>query len=302
LVIPRYRILADRGQVELTTTPYFHPILPLVIDTDISRRARPDLPTPPRFHAPADAAAQLQLAVRAHTETFGRPPAGLWPSEGSVCPELVPLVQEAGLRWMATDEGVLARSLGHWDRAQALYRPYVIGEAGRDVRMIFRDRELSDLLGFTYSKSVAESAVDDLTRRIATIVEQSPHEEPLIPIILDGENPWEHYYDGGEAFLAGLYTRFTRGPWPAAGATIMAETVSAAIRDLPAERLTHLHSGSWINSDFKIWLGHPEDNRGWSRLREARETLVELTRDWPAERAQPAWDALYAAEGSDWFW
>ena len=110
-IVPLYRRLMERDQIELTTTPFFHPILPLVIDTEFTRRARPDLPLPSRFHAPEDAEAQLRRAVEFHTATFGRAPVGLWPSEGSVCPELIPMLPKVGLRWLATDEGILARSL-----------------------------------------------------------------------------------------------------------------------------------------------------------------------------------------------
>ncbi|TLY16374.1 MAG: hypothetical protein E6K69_04240, partial [Nitrospirae bacterium] len=127
-IIPLYRKLAESGQIELTTSPFYHPILPLLIDTDIAKRSRPETALPQRFQAPADAEAQIQKAVALHTELFGMPPAGLWPSEGSVCPEMAPILRRAGLRWMATDEGVLARSLGSWNRHQDLYHPYRVGQ------------------------------------------------------------------------------------------------------------------------------------------------------------------------------
>ncbi|HEU4685056.1 MAG TPA: glycoside hydrolase family 57 protein [Nitrospira sp.] len=302
-IVPLYRMLADRGQIELTTTPFYHPILPLVIDTDITQRARPDLPLPPRFRAPEDAEAQLRLAVEYHTTTFGHPPAGLWPSEGSVCPELIPLVTRVGLRWLATDEGILARSRQAaqqpWHRPADLYRPY--RAAGTDVSMVFRDREISDAFGFVYHKTSADSAADDVLRRLRQVVWDAPADRVLIPIILDGENPWEHYHEGGEDFLSRLYTAFTNGALD--GVQLATATMSEALQAMPpTEELTHLHSGSWINQDYKIWIGHEEDNRGWDLLGHTRSHLVERSRTLAPAQSDAAWKELYAAEGSDWFW
>lgn len=307
-IVPLYRRLLDRGQIELTTTPFFHPILPLVIDTDINRRARPDLPLPSRFRAPEDAEAQLQRAVAFHRATFGQPPVGLWPSEGSVCPELLPLVRHAGLRWLATDEGVLARSFElsgrPWYRHADLYQPYRAGESGQEVTMVFRDRDLSDAFGFVYHKTNPDSAADDVLRRLRNIIQNAPQEQILIPIILDGENPWEHYHDGGELFLSRLYRAFTAQELDQAGTIhLTASTISEGLAAVPpAQHLPALHSGSWINQDYKIWIGHHEDNQGWDLLGHTRTRLVEVAPTLPADRAEAAWRELYAAEGSDWFW
>jgi len=307
-VVPRYRTLMERRQIETTTTPFFHPILPLVIDTDCARRARPDLPLPPRFRAPEDAEAQLQRAVDFHSRTFGRAPTGLWPSEGSVCPELLPLAHRAGLQWLATDESILARSLemeGHgWNRHTALYRPYRVGADGQHLTMLFRDRDLSDAFGFVYHKTTPESAADDALRRLTTIIQSTAEDHIIIPIILDGENPWEHYHDGGERFLSLLYTAFSEHRLDQEHrTTVHTSTVSEALAAVPStQHLSTLHSGSWINADYKIWIGHDEDNRAWERLGHTRARLKALTPDLPPNRAHAAWDELYAAEGSDWFW
>lgn len=307
-IIPMYRALAERGQIELTTTPFYHPILPLVIDTDITQRARPDLPLPARFRAPEDAEAQLRLAVEFHTATFGRPPAGLWPSEGSVCPELIPLLSRVGVKWLATDEGNLARSLHgsgqNWHRPADLYRAYRTGPPDGETAIVFRDRELSDAFGFIYHKTTPDVAAEDVLRRLRQIVRDVPHDRVLIPIILDGENPWEHYHEGGEQFLSALYTAFERQGLHEAGA---AETETATVSEAlalmpPSTYLPYLHSGSWINQDYKIWIGHEEDNRGWNLLNHTRSHLIERTPGLSPERAKAAWHELYAAEGSDWFW
>jgi len=306
-IVPLYRALADRGQIELTTTPFYHPILPLVIDSETTHRARPDLPLPSRFRAPEDAEAQLRRAVSYHTATFGRPPAGLWPSEGSVCPELIPMVQRVGIRWLATDEGILARSRQTaqqpWHRASDLYRPYRTGPDNAEVSILFRDRELSDAFGFVYHKTMPDSAADDVLRRLRQVVQDAPHDQVVIPIILDGENPWEHYHDGGEQFLSRLYSAFTKGVLNQDSIQVGTSTVSEALEAMPpGPSLSHLHSGSWINQDYKIWIGHQEDNRGWDLVGHTRSRLLELSPGLPPAQAEAAWNELYAAEGSDWFW
>ena len=304
-IVPMYRRLSDQGQIELTTTPFYHPILPLVIDTENNRRARPDLPLPSRFRAPEDAETQLQRAVEFHTATFGRAPVGLWPSEGSVCPELLPMLPQKGFSWLATDEGILAHSLEssqqQWNRQKHLYRPYRAGSPGQEVSIVFRDREISDAFGFVYHKTNAESAVEDVLRRIRHIVMDAPQQEIFIPIILDGENPWEHYHEGGTQFLTQLYSALTSIHEGAVRVSIT--TISEALKAVPPrERLSTLHSGSWINHDFKIWIGHREDNRAWDLLGLTRSRLRQLTPTLSPEQTKAAWDELYAAEGSDWFW
>lgn len=303
-IIPLYRRLAESGRIELTTSPFYHPILPLLLDTEFARRARPEAYLPSRFQAPEDAEAQIRNAVALHREVFGAAPAGLWPSEGSVCPEMLPLLHRAGLTWTATDEGVLARSLGHWDRAADLYQPYTAGPAGQEIRIVFRDRELSDAFGFIYSKLTPESAVEDVMRRLREITARVVSDEVLIPIILDGENPWEHYYDGGEQFLSGLYTELGGLSTPGTDhAPLATNTIRGALEAWPRpRRLEQLHSGSWINQDFKIWIGHPEDNRAWELLKLTRTRLTEVAGTLSPEQARGAWEELYAAEGSDWCW
>ena len=307
-IVPMHRRLAERGQIELTTTPFYHPILPLIIDTEHARRARPDLPLPSRFRAPDDAEAQLRLAVEYHAATFGKAPAGLWPSEGSVCPELIPLLPRVGLRWLATDEGILARSLEAaqrpWHREHHLYQPYRLGSAAEQTAIVFRDRDLSDGFGFLYHKMTADSARDDVLHRIKRIALETPQEDVLLPIILDGENPWEHYYEGGEQFLSHLYDALSQGALDEGDSLrVTTSTISEALAATPEMApLAQLHSGSWINQDFKIWIGHAEDNRGWDLLTHTRSRLLEASAGLPLDRANAAWHELYAAEGSDWFW
>ena len=306
-IIPLYRQLLEREQIELTTTPFFHPILPLLIDSDFTRRARPDLPLPSRFHAPEDAETQLHRAVELHTATFGRAPMGLWPSEGSVCPELIPMLPKVGLRWLATDEGILARSLDAaqqpWQRHRDLYQPYRVGPEDQEVTILFRDREISDAFGFVYHKTTPDMAAEDVLRRLRHIIHEAPQDQVTIAIVLDGENPWEHYHEGGEQFLSLLYKACSTGILDDHSVRTTTATISEALGAAPAtQRVSHLHSGSWINQDYKIWIGHQEDNRGWDLVSQTRSRLADVAATLPSDRAQAAWDELYAAEGSDWFW
>ena len=302
-IIPLYRRLEARGQIELSTTPFFHPILPLLIDTEFARRSRPDAVLPGRFAHPEDAEGQIRKALVFHEAVYGRRPTGLWPSEGSVCPELIPILARHGIRWTATDEGILARSVDHWRRNEQLYRSYRIHTEPGDVAVLFRDRELSDVIGFTYARNPAPEGVADFTARLRAIASHSPEARPLVSVILDGENPWENYPDGGEGFLRGVYGAMVQGE----DSDVRFQPVipSREVEEHPpAVQLGRLHTGSWINADLKIWAGHVEDNDAWDRLRETRSFLTreEQAAKAPPEALQKAWDGIYAAEGSDWFW
>ncbi len=215
---------------------------------------------------------------------------------------------KAGIRWLATDEGNLYRSLqmGNqaWHRHFHLYQSYTVGATDHPLTMVFRDRDISDAFGFVYHKTTPESAADDVLRRVRGLAYDIPLEQGIVAVILDGENPWEHYHDGGERFLSLLFGAFEQdGLHIGHGIRVQMETVSRALATIPpTQRLDHLHSGSWINQDFKIWIGHQEDNRGWDLLQHTRSKLVELTPSLTSEQARAAWSELYAAEGSDWFW
>src|SRR5687767_6971545 len=271
-VVPEYRAAADRGQVELSTSPFYHPILPLLCDTDVYLRTHPHsrMPREP-FRHPEDAAEQLARAVTLHERLFGKRPDGLWPSEGSVSDAMVPLVVRAGFQWMATDEAILARTTGHEftrdahghvEQPELLYRPYRVGPAGESVACGFRDHALSDLIGFTYAGWSADAAADDFIRRLEQDGARNRArggEEATVFVILDGENAWEHYEGQGRPFLRALYGRL------AAHQELRTVTMSEACTD-PREPLTSIFPGSWINGDFYIWIGHGDDHRAWAQL------------------------------------
>jgi alpha-amylase/alpha-mannosidase (GH57 family) len=303
-VVPRWRRLAERGQVELSSTPYYHPILPLLCDSDSALRALPGLVLPSRFVHPEDARWHVREAIALHARLFGAPPAGMWPAEGSVSPEAVEVIAAEGIRWAASDEGVLLHSLdGSATRLASLYRPWRVA-AGRsgELRMLFRDRSLSDVIGFTYAKVPARQAASDFVAN-AQMVGAAWREAGLeggatVGVFLDGENAWEHYPRSGHDFLDGLYRALEAAP------DLETVTMSEATAGDGAPLIQRIHSGSWIESSYRIWIGHREDMEAWTALGRARDsvTAAEEAKQVSPETLAEARRHLYAAEGSDWFW
>jgi alpha-amylase/alpha-mannosidase (GH57 family) len=334
-LIPMHRQLAESGQVELTTTPFYHPILPLLLDKKYAREAMPEVKLPRHTGGyPEDAALHLRRAVEQHREIFGSAPTGMWPAEGSVCHGMIPLVAQHGIRWIATDEHILHHSMpgalgrdakGHVRNPEKMYRPYKIVEGGHELNIVFRDHALSDMIGFHYQRSEPGAAADDLLRHVEAIGEAvsergTPGEKALVSIILDGENCWEHYSGGGVTFLRTLYERCTQSK------KIKPVKIGEHLeKHPPRDTLPRLFAGSWINHNFAIWVGHEEDNTGWDLLHRTREHLLRRSQESGARSqesgagedsgkpsltpdsrlltpVQKAWQELYIAEGSDWFW
>lgn len=302
-IVPRWRALAGRGQVELSTTPYHHPILPLVLDTDAAGRALPGIPLPPRFSRPDDARWHVREAIASHARRFGAPPAGTWPAEGAVSPEAVELLATEGLRWAASDEGVLLHSLPPGaSRLETVYRPWRVSAGGAgELAMLFRDRALSDAIGFSYAGVPARRAAEDFLSHVAAVGEaweRAGRAGPAtVGVFLDGENAWEHYPASGEEFLERLHAGL-EGSFE-----IETATMSEATRDAPGPPVPRIHSGSWIESSFRIWIGHAEDRTAWTALGKVREAVAAAERAGAdAARIEEAKGHLRAAEASDWFW
>lgn len=297
-VVPAYRQASDRGQVELATSPFYHPILPLLCDSDAHQVAHPGSPRPGRrFTRPEDARLQIERAIAFHEHTFGRRPAGMWPSEGSVSDEAVRLMAGAGLSWMATDEDILSRSLETPMRPDLLYRPYRIGNG---PVALFRDHALSDRIGFQYQSWDAGAAAADFVEQVREagrrFRESGGGEVATVTVILDGENAWEHFAGGGRPFLRALY-----GALSAAG-DIETVTMTEAAHSEQPRPLPSIFPGSWIHGDFYIWIGHRDDHLAWDQLSDARETFDRLASNVPPEARDRALEELLIAEGSDWFW
>ena len=302
-IVPEYARMAASGQVELTTTPFYHPILPLLVDTDSARVARPHLPLPETpFRHPGDARLQIRKGLAYFESRFGFRPPGMWPSEESVSPAVAQLMAEEGVKWAVTDEGILAHSLGvrlvrdaagqllHPD---VLYRPYSFETPAGRVSLVFRDIVLSDLIGFSYQKVPGAQAAHDLHERLKAIKQRSPHAHPLVTIALDGENCWEHYPEDGWDFLRAFYDAISADPG------IRLCTVSEYLAEHPPDQhLPSLFSGSWIGSDFTTWIGDPVKNRAWDLLGAARSAFA----GYSGKDRDAIEEELLTAEGSDWFW
>jgi len=312
-VVPAYAEAAKRGTVELSTTPYYHPILPLNCDTNVGGESTPGLPLPTRrFRRPDDAALHVRRALELHEQTFGARPVGLWPSEGSVSEEVLGLAYKQGIRWMATDEGVLGRSIGynftrdvhgrlHGDSAEMLYNIHRYEKGDTRMNLVFRDHTLSDLIGFVYSGMPPQDAANHLLHGIREaarpVLERG--RDAVVSIILDGENAWEYYPQSGREFLRRFYDGLQRDP------LIEPVTISEAIarhQDSNFNRLNRLVPGSWINANFNVWIGAPEDNKAWDLLSEAREYYDRNADRVSEAQRKLAWEELLIAEGSDWNW
>jgi alpha-amylase/alpha-mannosidase (GH57 family) len=316
MVLPAYRDAARRGQIELTTTPFYHPILPLICDSDVARVANPGTPLPRRaYRRPEDVREQLRRAREYHERVFGMKPAGLWPSEGSVSDQTLSIAAEEGFQWFGTDEGVLGRTLnvgffrdgnGIAANADRLYQPLRVQSGGKSITGLFRDHHLSDLIGFVYSRMDGKAAAQDLHGKLRYIGETVKSSQPLtVCLFLDGENAWEYYANNGREFLREFYGRIQGDQdflaLTGTGAIAVAGGIPNSGGIFPA---------SWINANFDVWIGDAEDVAAWELLWDAREAFssAQTARDnnrtgAPTEEAlASAKESLLAAEGSDWCW
>ncbi len=316
IVLPAYREAALRGQIEISTTPFYHPILPLLCDSDIARVANPSTPLPRRaYRRPEDAREQLQRAREYHLKTFGVLPVGLWPSEGSVSDQTLAIAAEEGFQWFGTDEGVLGRTLnvaffrdvnGIPANADRLYKPWRVQMGEKGITGLFRDHHLSDLVGFVYSRMDARAAAVDLHGRMRYLAERVGNAQPItICLFLDGENAWEYYPGNGRQFLREFYGLVQGDPDFRA---LTASEAIAAASDTPTTG--GIFPASWINANFDVWIGHAEDVAAWELLWDAREAYARAATAFAEGREgaptitglATAKESLLAAEGSDWTW
>jgi alpha-amylase/alpha-mannosidase (GH57 family) len=309
--LPAHADAARRGGIEISASAFYHPILPLVCDTNMGAVSSPGLPLPQnRFRRPEDAREQLQRGLDLHQQVFGVRPKGVWPSEGSVSEEVLGIAQSLGVKWMATDEGVLGRSLGlsfgrdgngrlPGDLAEKLYNIHRFENGQTEMHMIFRDHSISDLIGFVYSGMPPEDAARHLINNIKDAARPvlDNGRDAIMPIILDGENAWEYYPKSGREFLRRFYSALQNEPG------LEAVTVSEAIaRHKDFGKLTSLVPGSWIDANFNVWIGAHEDNRAWDYLYRAREFYSQNSARASQQQRTLAFEELLIAEGSDWNW
>lgn len=309
-IVPVHRSLQEKGQVEVITTPFYHPILPLIIDNHSALRACPELPLPQRFQWPADASIQTELSVHQYRRLFNCPPRGIWPSEQAVSPESIPIFTEQGFHWTVSDEQILARSLkqeinrdgyGHVLNGDTLYRPYLVKGAGQEMVMVFRDHYLSNRIGFEYQHFRPEDAAADLVHRLHKIAENLDWsgEEHLVTISLDGENAWEWYTGDKGPFLTDLYRRLSEDR--------VLETVTVSdylAKNPPRRQINELFTGSWVDHSLTRWIGTENKNRLWNYLLQAREMVESYSQepDHDQKKLERALRNIYIAEGSDYPW
>lgn len=317
-VIPLHRQLQEQGQIEVATTPFFHPILPLLVDTDQATIDRPGATHPRRFAHPEDAEAQVRLAAEAYRRWFGRAPRGMWPAEGAVSQAALPLFARHGVEWIATDRGVLARS-GRWgydvDNPDVLCQPYRAEEGETAVSVFFRDTQLSDDIGFHYyNYPDYAQAAQDFLGQIKERFARQLHDDAdrVLTVVLDGENAWGAFREDARPFLHALYTLLEQDV--EVKTVHFSEYLSGNGRRRipmhpPAQQtqVYDLFTASWIDEngsapgvDLGTWIGEAEENRGWELLADARDALAQAGATPDSHPA--AYQALYMAEGSDWFW
>ena len=319
-IIPQHRQMQEAGQLEITTTPYTHPILPLLADTNSGGVTVPHLKLPQqRFQWAEDIPRHLRKAKEIYLERFQCQPRGLWPSEQAVSPEILPYIAQEGFKWICSDEAVLGWTLGHLfhrdeggnlSEPEWLYRPYRLSTPQGDLAIVFRDHRLSDLIGFTYGAMQPRRAAADLVghleasartlkQRQAAFASATSLQPPwLVTIALDGENCWEYYQQDGGPFLEALYELLSREE------KIQLVSVGEFLERFPPTKTLaahKLHTGSWVDGNLTTWIGTPAKNRAWDLLTEARQVLARHPEATETDNPE-AWSALYAAEGSDWFW
>lgn len=298
-VIPTMVRLQAEGKIEVCVTPYYHPILPLLIDTDVALESMPRavLPYPP-IKARVNAEKHVVRALSDWEHRSGVRPQGMWLAEGGLSLTALEVLAQNGVEWTATDEDVLKNSLGElWDPIERFF-PHVVSTPAGSVTVLFRDHALSDAIGFEYASRNAEEAVDDFVRRleerrrllVSNLGEQAL-DEAVIPIMLDGENCWEFYPNNGADFLNALMARLSDTS-KYTSVTCSEAVLSKGVRSLPK-----LVAGSWINGTFDVWIGSVAKNLAWTLLGRAREAVMRCV-----GADSPLWEMISVLEASDWFW
>ncbi|WP_273151780.1 glycoside hydrolase family 57 protein [Methylophaga thiooxydans] len=301
-LIPRYRRLAETGRVELSVTPYAHPIVPLLLDINSTHEAMPGAALPEITNYPGGeerAHWHMEEGLRVFESFFGFRPKGCWPSEGAVSEATLKLIAQHGFEWAATGENVLRNSLKLSGlEGASIHKPYKL--PGASPACFYRDDGLSDMIGFTYTKWGADDAVNDFIHHLLNIKKNTEGDhDRVVSVILDGENAWEYYSYNGYYFLQSLYKRLQ--DHPEIELTTFTETLHNGV--LPA-KLPKMMGGSWVFGTYSTWIGDPDKNRGWDLLSEAKQTFdkVMATQSFDTETKQALERQLAICEGSDWFW
>jgi alpha-amylase/alpha-mannosidase (GH57 family) len=298
-LIPRYRKLLENRQIELSTTPYAHPIMPLLLDMHSIHEAMPNAPLPEQSHYPQGEERvhwHLNKGQQVFEQCFGQKATGCWPSEGSLSRATLPLLSQHGFKWTASGESVLRNSLNHSKTGdQTIHKPYRVTDEA--ITCFFRDDRLSDAIGFDFVDWHADDAVANLIQNLERIAHNTDNpEDKVVSIILDGENAWEYYPENGYYFLSALYQRLVENP------LLHLTTFSDCLQGCPTGELTTLIAGSWVYGSFSTWIGDKDKNRAWDMLVDAKKVFDAHIDSLTAEQAEQARIQLAICEGSDWCW
>ena len=294
-IIPAYCLYKQNNQIEISVTPYYHPILPLLCSTNIAKEANKKTALPKKeFSFPADAKYQIESAVEFYKQRFGSIPEGMWPSEEAVSEHILPLIINSGIKWIVTDEAILFKSLKIKKRnTKLLYQPHLLKRKDGELNIVFRDRNLSDLIGFNYHRMKETDAVNDFMGHLENIDKAFKGKDTLVTIAMDGENAWEFFRNDGHDFLELFYQRISESNF------VKTTTVSEYLKTNPAQnKIKRLSAGSWIYGEFGKWIGNPSKVRCWEWLTDARKALEKVKE--PINEL--ALKQMYILEGSDWFW
>jgi alpha-amylase/alpha-mannosidase (GH57 family) len=299
-LIPLYSKLQKSGKIEISVSPYYHPILPLIYNSNFADRCQ-NTALPETFSYKEDAKKHIENAINYFEKVFSVKPKGMWPSEGSVSPEILELIKKSGIKWIATDEEILENSgFKGKHRYSYIYKPYQFKTANGFLTCVFRDKNLSDMIGFRCHKVNSTNAVQMFLNELNEIYNynKNNNNDLIIPIILDGENPWEYYENSGKNFLEKLFSEIENNN------NLKTETIENAVNSLKKlEILEQIHTGSWINANFKIWIGHEETNRAWAYLLKTRKFFDKSIKNIKDNSIKAkAFKEIMIAEGSDWFW
>lgn len=310
-IIPTYKNFMEAGKIEITTSPMYHPILPILLDIKCAHRNIPNPEVlPANLKMTKDAITQTKMALDRMEEIFGKRPKGIWPPEHCVSAKTLEMLSDLGVEWTITDEGILANSInfdfvrdfrGHLADPYHLLKPYEYKTKNSKIDIIFRDSMIPNLISFEYPNTDSKKAANDLYDRIKVIQSKlfaSPDDSHLLTIALDGENSWENYSDDGSNFLREIYRLITEDN------SLETVLISDYIkRDKNVKPLSKIYSGSWINRNFQLWIGEPTKNQAWNALKKVRDDFMQFVKANPNHKnIEKAHHEIYMAEGSDWFW
>ena len=310
-IIPTYKKYIEQGRIELTTSPYYHPIMPILCDYATAAKNLPNRENlPVNFHLKLDAHHQVKSALDRIEEVFGVRPKGMWASEYCLTDKVLELFSEEGVKWSISDESILSKSInfefvrdfkGNLEDPYYLLKTYAFNPDKNNIDIIFRDSHIPNLINFEYCNMDTSISSNDLYNKIKSIQNKlvvSPDDNHLLTIALDGENCWENYLNDGNDFLNAVYSKLE------ADETVETVLISDYIKnDRNKKTLNKIYPGSWINKDFNFWLGDPVKNLAWQYLNNVRDSLKKIVNDEANNvNLNKALRELYIAEGSDWFW